>query len=185
MLQADEIIQQKEWQQLTAEEKAVVAELADNEAEFNLLKKMLLVSAEAVSDVPEVGASVQEKLRAGLPAAKKRSLNSYWFAAAAAIVIMAIAAIFILRKEEKTAIAIAPGIKKGINDPVIKKDSIPVKDSVATMVKKETAPTPSKQVPDQKPVFPSLQDTTQNNYVVVDASVSSNASLLELVTEVE
>ena len=53
------------------------------------------------------------------------------------------------------------------------------------MVQKETAPTPSKQVPDQKPVFPSLQDTTQNNYVVVDASVSSNASLLELVTEVE
>lgn len=185
MLQADEIIQQKEWQQLTAEEKAVVTALADNEAEFNLLKKMLIVTAEAVSDVPEVAVSVQQKLRASLPAAKKRSLHSYWLAAAAAIIVMAVAALFILKKEDKAGIVNTPEVKKNIHTPVIKEDSLPAKDSTATLAKKETAPAPSKQVTDQKPVFPALQDTTQNNYVMLDASVSNNASLLELVAEVE
>ncbi len=185
MLQADEIIQQKEWQQLTAEEKTVIAELADSEAAFNLLKKMLMVAAEAVTDVPEVEASVQEKLRVSLPVAKKRSLNTYWFAAAAAIVIMAIAALFIFNKKDNTEIVNVPEIKKAVNDPVIKEDSMPAKDSMATLVKKENTTPTVKQAPVQKPVFSSLQDTTQNNYVMLDASVSNNVSLLELVTEVE
>lgn len=184
MLEADDIIQQKEWHQLDAAEKAIVAELADSEQEFNLLKKMLLVSSQEVSEVPQVAPSVQQETRAALPVVKKLSSRAGWYAAAAAILVMIVAAVFLLKKENKKDDI--PFVKEHITKPV--DDSIPENkpDTAALMVKEEKPVDQKKRsTPVPAPVFHSLKDTSQDNYAVVDASVSSNMSLIDLVTEVE
>jgi len=184
MLQADEIIQQKEWQQLNAAEKAIVAELAGNEAEFNLLKKMLMVSAEEVSEIPPVSPSVQQKIKATLPVVKTSSSHKTWYAAAAAVLVITIAAFFILKKENKPDVTGIPIVKENVKTPVI--DSIPSVKDVPVLVKDEKSmDQPKRSTPASKPVFHSLKDTAQHNYLVMDVSVSSDPSLLELVGEVE
>lgn len=186
MLQADELIQQKEWQQLSADEKAIVAELADSEAEFNLLKKMLQVSAEEVSEVPQLNPAVYNEIKATLPVIKKSPVQKYWYATAAAILIMAVAAFFIFKKETKVEYVKTPEVPVQTNsvikeEPVIKKDSVPV------MVKKEQIVSPSKKIIQKQPVYPSLNDNPlpQNSYVILDVSVSNDPALLDLITEVE
>ena len=42
-MNADDIIQQKQWHELTPEEKLLVAGIAADEQEFNLLKNMIRV----------------------------------------------------------------------------------------------------------------------------------------------
>lgn len=186
MLQADELIQQKEWQQLSADEKAIVSELADNEAEFNLLKKMLQVSAEEVSEVPQLNPAIYNEIKATLPVVRKMPAQKYWYAVAAAIVIMAIAAFFIFKQEARVEYVKKPEVPVQ-NNPVIKEEPVAQKDSVPVMVKKETVPPVKKAIQKQPPVHPSLNDDPlpQNNYAALDASVASDVALLDLITEVE
>lgn len=187
MLQADELIQQKEWQQLSADEKAMLSELAGNEAEFNLLKKMLQVSAEEVSEVPPLNPAVYHEIKAMLPVVKKASGPKYWYAAAAAILVMAIAAFFIFKKETKVEYVKMPGAPVH-NNPGIKEEQVIKKDSVPVMVNKEKIISPSKKITQKpSPVYPSLNEDPplQNNYAVLDASVAGNAALLDLIGEVE
>lgn len=184
MLQADEIIQQKEWHQLDALEKAVIAELADNETEFNLLKKMLMVSSGEVSEVPQVAVSVQEQIRSALPVVKKISSHRNWYAVAAAILVMIIATIFFLKKENKNEDI--PFVKKNIKNPVTDSMIKITQDTSILLVKKEKITEQKKKSsPSPAPVFHSLKDTSQDNYAGIDATVSSNMSLIDLITEVE
>lgn len=187
MLQADEIIQQKEWQQLTADEKAIVAELADSEAAFNLLKKMLQVSAEEVTQVPELSPAVYNELKATLPVVKKTPVQKYWYAAAVTLLIMAIAAFFIFKKETRVEYVKTPGAPVRTN-PVIKEEPVIKKDSVRVMVQKEKVVPPAKKIiQPQSPTYPSLNNDPQpqNSYAILDAGVASDPALLELITEVE
>lgn len=188
MLQADEIIQQKEWYQLTAEEKNIVQELAGTEQEYNLLKKMLIVTAESISEVPPVNERVQENIKAGIPVLKRSSFSKAWYAAAAAIIAMAIAAFFIFKRETAPKEFVKKEDHKNTPVNTIIDSSSLQQDKTPLLVKKEQAPAPvQKNTPAKKPVFNSLQDSTAKAplYVAVDISIGNDKELLDLVTEAE
>jgi hypothetical protein len=188
MLQADEIIQQKQWQHLSAGEKAIIADLADNEQEFNLLKKMLMVSAEATDGVPAVSTPVQQHIKNTLPAIKRSPAYKYWYAAAAVLVAITVAAVFIFNKKESSGYVNSPAIKKTELIPAKKATMVPTKDTVVILVQKEVKPVElRKSLHVQKPFFPSANDSVnlQNVYAVLDASVAAYPMLIDFITEVE
>src|SRR5882757_11080860 len=98
-MEAEEIIQQKEWQQLNADEQLIVKDLASTEQEYNLLKKMLQISGDEQYEVPQVSPGIKAELMKQLPAKKTILLKRYWYAAAAAILVFASVTLFILNKK--------------------------------------------------------------------------------------
>jgi hypothetical protein len=100
-MEAEDIIQQKEWLELTVEEKKTIEPLAADEQEFNLLKKMLLFAAKEIKEVPvfmqEVPATLHKAMNK--PRQMTRS-NRTWYYAAAALLVLAFAAWFVFREEE-------------------------------------------------------------------------------------
>ncbi|MCP9751140.1 hypothetical protein [Ferruginibacter sp. HRS2-29] len=187
-MQADEIIQQKEWVELNAEEKASLQELAATEQEFNLLKKMLQVSAEENEEVPVVSAHVKDELHA-MVVSGKRSHTRYWYAAAAAILLFIAGAIF-LPKEKHTDI------------PLVKTDTPVYDSSPAIAGNNHTVPDTNtfqpqqkkpvdkifiaKVLPQKKVQQPEVDNTDKNLqvYASVCKTVSDEKELLDLVTEI-
>lgn len=188
MLQADEIIQQKNWHELSAAEKAIVHDLAGNEQEYNLLKKMLMVSAEAPEDVPVISAGIRQHVRSTLPVVKKVSINKGWYAVAAGILFLAIAALFILEKEKPAELVKVPDEIKMKAPALITDSSMQQQNNNRVIVKKEkiSSPLKNKSIV-QKPVFPSLRDTTSGDalYAGVDISIGNHQALLDFVEEAE
>ena len=191
-MEPDEIIQQKEWYELTNTEKQSLHELAENEQEYNLLKKMMQVSLEEAGSVPPVSNSVREELAAMVQEQKPVSFRKYWYAAAAAVVVMIVAAIMIFSK-------------KAVHDDLVKSnDSIPndttaiVKNGPAVISDQpDTTIIPSTRANVNKaqqpaPVKPATQDNqtdlnpdnTNNSYAAADVHVSDDAELVNLVTEI-
>jgi hypothetical protein len=183
MLQPDEIIQQKEWHQLSADEKKMVAELAGNETGYNLLKKMLMVSSEAVTEVPAAGENVYQHIKAVLPLNRKKTFRMYLYAAAAVIVLI-LSVFFIFKEQDHAGYVKNPA---GLTEvkPVIKEILPPKKDSSSLLVEKKPVQKIKRARGTDQPTFPSLQNDDPKQYIVINTSVSANASLLDLVTEVE
>ena len=92
-MQPDEIIQNKEWNELTAEDKAALRGLADTREEYHLLRQILKVSASEPGSVPQMDKHIKEHLMQAMqPVGIIRPL--YKYAAAAAILIVT-AALFL------------------------------------------------------------------------------------------
>ena len=188
-MQADEIIQQKEWFELNDEERSSIEELAATEQEFNLLKKILQVSAEENTAVPMVETHVQEELRA-MVATRKRSYRRYWYAAAAAILLFIAGAIF-LQKEKHQDI---PLVK--VDTPVNKNSPVIVKKDDEAVVAPDNVLHPqtktidtiriAKVLPQQKDTDTDRNDVVDNLqvYASVSKTVSEEKELLDLVTEI-
>lgn len=98
-MNADDIIQQKQWHELTPEEKLLVAGIAADEQEFNLLKNMIRVSLEENNLVPALNPILKEKLYSATMQNKKTNWLG-WYAAAAAITGLII---FLLTTEKKNS----------------------------------------------------------------------------------
>ncbi|MEI2749805.1 MAG: hypothetical protein V9E88_13735 [Ferruginibacter sp.] len=181
-MEAEEIISSKEWSELNASDKEILSDLVADEQEYNLLKKMMQVSAEMPDAVPAVNPSVQQSLINEMKPV--RSIKSWYrIAVAAAIVLFTAGLLFvILRKETKE-----PEIVKTI--PAIQKDSVQplvrtiVRDTLvnellvsdATDNKTSRNPIVKKNIPVKKaaPVFKNLQ-----------TDISADSSLLAFVSEV-
>jgi hypothetical protein len=190
-MQADEIIQQKEWNELSPAEMQAVQELAENEQEYNLLKKMMQVSGEEVSEAPIISSSVKENL-AEMVREQKPSSKRYWYLAAAAVAALIFAGIVIFPKKTMN-----DGI--ATNDPkpddtvaIVKKDqsTLPEKTDTAivpapvikdNIAQQQQAPVKPAVPAPQLPVVP---DNSNKSYASADVRVSDNAALLNLVTEI-
>ncbi|MCX6324316.1 MAG: hypothetical protein NTZ41_08955 [Sphingobacteriales bacterium] len=61
-MEPEEIIQQKTWEQLTDQEKIVLAELAPTPEDYNMLKKLMALAADAASSSGEVPPALRVKL---------------------------------------------------------------------------------------------------------------------------
>lgn len=85
-MQADDIIQNKEWANLTSDEKFFISELASTESEFYLLKQMMNMSAEEAFDVPEVSVSVKDNIIGEISKRSPFKIQRYWYLTAAAII---------------------------------------------------------------------------------------------------
>ena len=85
--QAEEIILQKQWQELNVEEKALLKELAENENDFNLLKQMLKVAGKQSQEIPVLNSDIEKNIRQEL--FPRRNIRP-WLIAAAAMIILAV-----------------------------------------------------------------------------------------------
>lgn len=186
-MQPEEIIQAKEWQHLSEEERKVVELLASTEGEYNVLKKMLLIAMEDAEDVPALNHSIQNELHGYLQKPARKTRTIFWYAAAASIIVIVFAAFFLLQPKKKNPIATTPEKKPTENivyDTGNKKtfQNIPAPENKSTEIVKQQLP---KSIPIQ-PAPDFIKDRITNSKAIahVNTSVSGNESLLAFVTEV-
>ena len=70
-MEPEEIIQQKEWEQLNEQDKSALAELAPTREDYYMLKKLMALAADAPSSSGEVPADLRVKLENKLEAVHK------------------------------------------------------------------------------------------------------------------
>ncbi len=187
-MQADEIIQQKEWSELNAAEKVLLLELASNEQEYNLVKKMLQIFAEEPGDVPMIGKHVRHELHAELPKSEVRPIVFYKYAAAAAILIAVITGVIFLKKDKQTRdIVKNDTIARPVEQVAIRQQPIVTAIDTAASSPKSIVPSQQQNVVNLVPAptrviaDPVPQEPV---YAVVSTSVKSHDELLDLVTEI-
>lgn len=187
-MEAEQLIQEKEWAALTGEERAVVLPLAADEQEFNLLKKMLLVAAEQAEDVPPVSARVQHGLREAVEARRRRTVQwpRWTYAAAAALLVLALTGWLLLhqaaRKPGRPATPdyvrhdqparIDTSIKPTPAPPVVAKSAPPTTHAPAH--KSSPGISAPSRLPDDQPVVAVAR---------INTSVAANSRLFDLVAE--
>lgn len=183
-MQAEDIIQAKEWQQLTEAERKAVEPLASTEGEYNVLKKMLMIAQEDAEDVPAINPAVQQNLYAHLEKPSKKVKTMVWYAAAASIILIALVTFFFVPKKQ-IEIAVKPNDKpsnQNAVDTTNKKPSLiipaPIDDSTE-MVKQEQPKSISKEPNSRKDSVVNLREVAH-----INTSVSDNTELLAFVTEV-
>lgn len=182
MMQPEDIILAKEWEQLSEDEKKIIAPLAATEGEYGVLKKMLLLVQEDALQVPQVSITVQQQLQRQLHPSKPSKMRSVWYAAAASVLALLVAGYFFLLPQKQENIAIIPNRKpteKASADTTKKSipqaPSLPV-DPSGSMAKKEAGEkTPAKRKNDPADLVQTAQTST---------AVNDNIALLDLVTEV-
>lgn len=189
-MQAEEIIQQKEWPELNVEEKAFLAPLAADEQEYNLLKSMLLIAADEAVSVPALDPRLQQRISKELEGNPTVHFIRRWYYAAAAVILLTACIWLFLQPRdtgkqlvrETPAIDQQPVIDSLVPDtsPLIIPDtarSIPVLagQTVKKTQQPHTAPAPA--------TLPEGNDSLQHVYAV-NTSVGQNIALLALVTEV-
>ena len=192
MMQPDEIIQQKEWQELSAAEKLSIAELAGSEAEFNLLKKMLSVSAEEVAETPMASPALYEQIIAAIPPATRRSpAIKLWPVITAAASLLIIASLFfLLNKKEKKDIYVVKTntIDTAISQvqPLLQKPDTAVSAKIVTIQKRPTGQQKNKTLlPKPEDASPPLQDSSLLYSYALQTTVASDPALLHFITEAE
>jgi hypothetical protein len=175
----DEIIKQKEWNELSADEMETVKDLAKNEQEYYVLKKMLQVSSEAADEVPMAPAHILQNIKAGLAGKTSNRIKWYWYAAAA-IFVLAIGSLFYFEKKDASLFSNA-SVKQekeiktsgGSNSS---NDSTETGGMSGTQLTKEVKEITEPAAPD------SIYQTTEVAYTAV--SVSDQKELLEFITEI-
>ncbi|MBK7347043.1 MAG: hypothetical protein IPI98_09120 [Chitinophagaceae bacterium] len=186
-MNADDIIQQKLWHELTPEEKLLVAGIAADEQEFNLLKNMIRVSLEENNLVPALNPILKEKLYSATMQNKKTNWLG-WYAAAAAITGLIIFLLTTEKKEQQN-----PIVK---NNPAPAVNKIIIPDSTANPVLILPAPSPTettKQKSNNIALIKTdtlLQKDEKSNITtplysnVINPSVDADSSLLAFISEV-
>jgi hypothetical protein len=178
-MEAEDIILKKEWTELNAAEKDMLSGLADDEASFNLLKKMLLVAAE--EPVPVISDTVQRNLIDAFQRPAPVVRLKKWYYAAAAIVVIVVTISLWQRPGKK--------IDAGIVDVPGKQDTA---QQITRLPDTVYMPSSVKQIPDEvaevKPKKGHPKKQTRQKPVVddvaVNASVKENPGLLVFITEV-
>jgi hypothetical protein len=184
-MQPEDIIQAKEWQQLTEAERTAVEPLASTEGEYNVLKKMLLIALEDAGDVPFIEPSIQNELHGYLQKPAKKTRMIFRYAAAASLVAIAFTAFFLLQPKKTNPIATTPDKKsteKIAYDTVDKKtlENIPAPENESTEIVKQEQPKPIQ----PEPTIIKDNITNSKNIAQINTSVSKNENLLAFVTEV-
>lgn len=185
----DEIIQQKEWNELSVEEKELIADLAINAEEFYMMKSMLQLSKEAADDVPQLSAAVKERIDEQIVVKKTFRLNPFWYAAAA-VVIIAIAIPSVLKLQKQTNEIAGTEVNSTISPKLQpKKDSSLKEPNIAVPNKVDDKKLADQQIKkNQNSQLNNIdnQPTPEPTLVAqVSSSVTADLSLLDFVTEVE
>jgi hypothetical protein len=185
-MQPEEIIQNKEWQDLTAEEKAIVLSLAGDEQEYNLIKKMLMVADESADDVPVISPAVQSRIHGSFKTGNQRRSNTKWLYAAAAVIAMAICAWLLLqnKKDSTPEIVDTPSQKQ----EEIKKDTAQQREIITPQQQDIPKPEITHQPPSKEdaPEQPQKDDIIQDKpaYASISTLIKDDTTLMAFVTEV-
>jgi hypothetical protein len=188
-MQPDEIIREKEWHQLTMQERKMLEELAATEQEFLLLKQMLQVTLEEKEQVPAVSEKVFQGLRAEFEK-PRRTRSIFLPLLVAAAVVIAIALVYFLQANNNEKQTIDPIAKK--QDPVpARKD--PVHDSSTftndtirmeepVLSKKKTHPPQKHSQPKFNPPV-DIPPATNIDVAVLNDQVGQDTTLLAYITK--
>lgn len=199
-MQPEDIIQQKEWPQLTAEERSVVEPLAVNEQEYNLLKRMLEVAADDAGEVPVIDPAVKTRIKRSSGKQNIFYFTKKWQYAAAIAVLAAAGAWFILqtrdtgkkivKKEDATQQPLPPKTEEKPFSPTAEKRRQEQVTTGAPVQKKKDIPlsypvTQQKDEPEKNDTVRQVQDDTPAaGTMAFNTSVGNNTALLGLLTEV-
>lgn len=185
-MQPEDIIQQKEWQQLTTAEKELLQPLAATAEEYYLLKNILLNGVEDAEPLPVINSVVHLNLHNALEnnVKKKSFARIYYAAASIVLIVIASWALFQFSGNEKSGAKLSDLQLENLN-------------SVFYASKKNNADTlPQKNVVASRKIFPSTKNNTRKNTfknnivkeqnfdVAVNTRINDDKNMLALITEV-
>jgi hypothetical protein len=181
-MQAEELIQEKEWQQLSSEERTFLQPLASSEGEFNLLKKMLLVSTEELENIPAIDPDIQTRVKKSL---QKKStthfLRKWQFAAAIAVLVLLCGWLIFFKKEASNKIVVTPpqSEMKSIERHPHPPDTSLSPDTIEKPVLvKKSNPNKKGNIALDQPI-----PVDDKNRLALNTSVGQNPELINLITE--
>lgn len=172
-MQPEDIIQQKEWHQLTAAEKEILQPVTANREEYDLLRNMLLIAMEEKDLAPAIDPFVEAFLQTQLQKnTTGKRVVTFWYYAAASVVLVILATFLLIKKPaDNGKVAVVPHVEKST-------DSIkqPAKTPDAAIVQ-------LKPVTEQKTVVKKTAPQ-KKTYRDINTSIAKDTMLLALVTEV-
>lgn len=183
-MQPEDIIQQKQWEQLTAAEKAIVLPLASSAEEFMLMKHILMNAIEDETPLPAISITVQQQLQQAVIAhGRRRSLKKYYYAAAAMLV-SAFAVWLVFEKNsnaEQNMITMGDAIKldKDIDRYILKPGNT---TSVGEKQEPDNITSFKKTEPVRKNIFKDIVDSAPD--IAINTKINDDENMLSMVTEV-
>jgi hypothetical protein len=182
MKSADEIIIKKEWQELSPGERDMIADLAQSESEYNLLKKILQVSASETAEVP-IMRDIYPAIRQQIFKAKSTK-NTWYGVMAAASVIAVIISIFLFTKNEKANDIVKENIGKPVES--FRKDTLHQTPKEQPLVVNPVDKQPdNKTSPSPAPPSRILPVVQPDSLSFAAVSVADEPQLLDLIAEAE
>ncbi len=190
-MQAEEIIHQKEWYQLSENERKFLTELAANEQEYNLLKKMLQVSAEETSEVPLLSEKRKLSLDAIANKNKFKSNRLVWYAAAS-IALIAFSTLLVYNYNSTTRYPASVASRAPVEDlpktenKVIEEnnDTIQTTTGLSYIVSDSKRRLKSNSSGKTINAQTALPFSNERKYIAVNTTINADPRLLLLVTEV-
>jgi hypothetical protein len=185
-MQPEEIIQQKQWNELTATEKEIVLPLASTREEYDLLKNILEVAVEDMDPVPVIDNAIHLRLQAEVANNPQKKNRKIFYYAAASIAAIIIASWFIFKNvntnKEDNIVLVKPA-SVTIDTTFHKRQVLPmeketaIKDDVAVIEKNKTNKKRAVQLVNHNPV-PTNQQSTINTFI------NNDSTMLAVLTEV-
>lgn len=190
-MQADEVIKNKEWNELSNSERELIYEIAPDEEQFNFVKNILIASAEDIFDVPQI----KKKERKIIPVRK------FFYIAAASVIAIIFYSLIINKDSFKTkrdSLAVNKSeVNKGditLNDSALPETEVHqnVPEKISSVKKKSSSNKKLKILKDNKNVSPSevinmsstrIKEETSYD-ISQNFSVKSNPALSEFITEI-
>ena len=200
----DDLIRNRNWADLSAEEKEALKDIAATEEEFRLLKLMLHTPVEPAEAIPAINPAVQERLKTAFrnEHAPRARVISWWrYAAAAAIVLAVAGTIWIISGNHKKETGLAREEKTKPVQPIIKPDTVQPGGN-DTLLIPETPPARNPPIEHgpvkpprmrKPPVKPAVDTPVQQLPAInrepsvavnINTSVKENSELLQLVAAV-
>lgn len=190
-MQADEVIKNKEWNELSNSERELIYEIAPDEEQFNFVKNILIASAEDIFDVPQI----KKKERKIIPVRK------FFYIAAASVIAIIFYSIIINKDSFKTkrdSLAVNKSeVNKGdrtLNDSALPETEVHqnVPEKISSVKKKSSSNKKLKILKDNKNVsssevinMTSTRIKEETSYdISQNFSVKSNPALSEFITEI-
>lgn len=188
-MQPEDIIQQKEWKDLSSWEKELLKPLVSGEEEFIHLKNILISALEEEEMIPAIHISVHQYLQNELAKKKSKRVDGFYFYAAASVVITLVASwyIFIFKNNKNNEIALSGNsihgkifhsVDNAIKNQLTATVALPkLATTRATLIK------PYKMALNKKTVA-EKNNLKENIDVTVNTLINKNDDLLAVVTEV-
>lgn len=190
-MQADEVIKNKEWNELSNSERELIYEIAPDEEQFNFVKNILIASAEDIFDVPQI----KKKERKIIPVRK------FFYIAAASVIAIIFYSIIINKDSFKTkrdSLAVNKSeVNKGditLNDSALPETEVHrnLPEKISSVKKKSSSNKKLKILKDNKNVsssevinMSSTRIKEETSYdISQNFSVKSNPALSEFITEI-
>lgn len=190
-MQADEVIKNKEWNELSNSERELIYEIAPDEEQFNFVKNILIASAEDIFDVPQI----KKKERKIIPVRK------LFYIAAASVIAIIFYSIIINKDSFKTkrdSLAVNKSeVNKGditLNDSALPETEVHqnLPEKISSVKKKSSSNKKLKILKDNKNVsssevinMSSTRIKEETSYdISQNFSVKSNPALSEFITEI-